>query len=181
MRERLHESGEMYLKVIERLTRGKSTVQPIEIAEELGYVKSSVSRAIKTPRGKGLITVNETNGVSLTPVRPQAGRSSCDHKYEVLRSLFVSIGAEERMAEEAACKIEHCVTDELCGLIALYTPEFQERREKPVPNTNESEEMYLETILRLEESGQESDLTNIARVMKVTKPAIIKARQNYAT
>ena len=46
-----------------------------------------------------------------------------------------------------------------------------------MPNTNESEEMYLETILRLEESGQESDLTNIARVMKVTKPAIIKARQ----
>ena len=50
MRERLHESGEMYLKVIERLTRGKSTVQPIEIAEELGYVKSSVSRAIKLLR-----------------------------------------------------------------------------------------------------------------------------------
>ena len=176
MRERLHESGEMYLKVIERLTRGKSTVQPIEIAEELGYVKSSVSRAIKLLRGKGLITVNETNGVSLTP----SGRRRAEqlrHKYEVLRSLFVSIGAEERMAEEAACKIEHCVTDALCGLIALYTPEFQERREKPVPNTNESEEMYLETILRLEESGQEPDLTNIAREMKVTKPAIIKARQ----
>ena len=99
------------------------------------------------------------------------------HKYEVLKSFFETIGADEDVAENAACKIEHCVTDELCGLIALYTPEFQERREKPVPNTNESEEMYLETILRLEESGQESDLTNIARVMKVTKPAIIKARQ----
>ena len=143
-------------------------MQPIEIAEELGYVKSSVSRAIKLLRGKGLITVNETNGVSLTP----SGRRRAEqvrHKYEVLKSFFETIGADEDVAENAACKIEHCVTDELCGLIALYTPEFQERREKPVPNTNESEEMYLETILRLEESGQESDLTNIARVMKVNE------------
>ncbi len=176
MRERTHESEEMYLKTIERLTRRKGTVQPVEISEELGYVKSCVSRAVKLLRSKGLITVNETNGISLTA----SGRRRAEqvrHKYEVLRVFFVSIGAEESVAEKAACKIEHCVTDELCGLIALYTPEFQERREKPVPNTNESEEMYLETILRLEESGQESDLTNIARVMKVTKPAIIKARQ----
>ena len=110
MRERLHESGEMYLKVIERLTRGKSTVQPIEIAEELGYVKSSVSRAIKLLRGKGLITVNATNGVSLTP----SGRRRAEqvrHKYEVLKSFFETIGADEDVAEHAACKIEHCVTD----------------------------------------------------------------------
>ena len=40
MRERTHESEEMYLKTIERLTRRKDTVQPVEISEELGYVKS---------------------------------------------------------------------------------------------------------------------------------------------
>ena len=176
MRERTHESEEMYLKTIERLTRRKDTVQPVEISEELGYVKSCVSRAVKLLRGKGLITVNETNGISLTA----SGRRRAEqvrHKYEVLKSFFETIGADADVAENAACKIEHCISEEMCGLIALHTPQVQEHKEKTLPNTNESVEMYLETILRLEERGQATDLTNVARVMKVSKPAIIKARQ----
>ena len=162
MRERTHESEEMYLKTIERLTRRKDTVQPVEISEELGYVKSCVSRAVKLLRGKGLITVNETNGISLTA----SGRRRAEqvrHKYEVLKSFFETIGADADVAENAACKIEHCISEEMCGLIALHTPQVQEHKEKTLPNTNESVEMYLETILRLEERGQATDLTNVAR------------------
>lgn len=179
MRERTHESEEMYLKTIERLTRRKGTVQPVEISEEVGYVKSCVSRAVKLLRSKGMIIVNETNGISLTASGRRRAEQVC-HKYEVLKSFFETIGADEDAAENAACKIEHCISEEMCGLIALYMSQPQEHREKTQPSTNESVEMYLETILRLEESGLTTSLTKVAKSMNVSKPAVCKARQKLS-
>ncbi|MBQ9579970.1 MAG: ArsR family transcriptional regulator, partial [Lachnospiraceae bacterium] len=51
----LQESGEMYLETIYVLSQSSSTVRAIDIGEELGYTKPSVSRALGVLRNEGLI------------------------------------------------------------------------------------------------------------------------------
>ena len=41
----LQESGEMYLETIYVLTQRSSSVRAIDVAEEMGYSKPSISRA----------------------------------------------------------------------------------------------------------------------------------------
>ena len=43
---RTHESEEMYLETILLLKQRKANVRSVDVVEELGYAKSSVSRAV---------------------------------------------------------------------------------------------------------------------------------------
>ena len=52
------ESEEMYLETILLLKKKKPTVRSVDIVEELGYAKSSVSRAVNLLMKNGFITVN---------------------------------------------------------------------------------------------------------------------------
>ena len=51
------ESEEMYLETILLLKKRKPTVRSVDIVEELGYAKSSVSRAVNLLMKNGFITV----------------------------------------------------------------------------------------------------------------------------
>ena len=42
----LHESAEMYLETIYTLTKARGSVRSIDVAEDMGYSKPSVSRAV---------------------------------------------------------------------------------------------------------------------------------------
>lgn len=50
-----NESQEMYLETILRLKKKKGSVRAIDIAEELGYSKPSVSRAVGIMKKDGFI------------------------------------------------------------------------------------------------------------------------------
>ena len=53
-----NESQEMYLETILRLKKKKGSVRAIDIAEELGYSKPSVSRAVGIMKKDGFIVVH---------------------------------------------------------------------------------------------------------------------------
>ena len=53
----LKESGEMYLETIYVLSQRKGFVRSIDVGEEMGYSKPSVSRAVGILRDGGYITV----------------------------------------------------------------------------------------------------------------------------
>ena len=42
----IHESGEMYLETIHTLSLGGKKVRSVDISEQMGYSKPSVSRAV---------------------------------------------------------------------------------------------------------------------------------------
>ena len=52
-----NESQEMYLETILKIKKRKGSVRAIEIAEELGYSKPSVSRAVGIMKKDGFIIV----------------------------------------------------------------------------------------------------------------------------
>lgn len=109
----------MYLETILLLSKKKPYVRSCDIVEELGYVKSSVSAAVKNLKDKGYLTVDGDNVLKLTP----SGKAHAESVYErhtVLTELLISVGADRALAEENACRIEHVISDELFSVIKEY-------------------------------------------------------------
>lgn len=107
----LKESGEMYLETIYLLSQKKNFVRAIDICEEMGYSKPSVSRAMGLLRDGGYINVAKDGGITLTDL----GLEVADRTYErhqVLSKFFISIGVNEEIAVNDACKIEHVISSE---------------------------------------------------------------------
>ena len=51
----LQESGEMYLETIYLLSKQKAAVRSVDVAEEMGYSKPSVSRAVGLLKNGGFL------------------------------------------------------------------------------------------------------------------------------
>lgn len=118
--KRTRESEEMYLETILLLHRGKPNVRAVDVGEELGYAKSSVSRGVNLLKSKGYIEIDHATG-NLTFT--EAGRKKAEGVYErhsVLTKALMKMGAEAHVAEENACRIEHVVSDEMMDVFKKF-------------------------------------------------------------
>ncbi|MBE6712085.1 MAG: metal-dependent transcriptional regulator [Ruminococcaceae bacterium] len=106
----LKPSGEMYLETIYVLTKEKSSVRSIDIAEHMGFSKPSVSRAVARLKEEKFIVVDEFGYITLT----EDGLSLAQMIYErhtVLTRVLMMLGVDEVTASEDACKIEHVISE----------------------------------------------------------------------
>ena len=114
-----HESQEMYLETILLLRMRKANVRSVDVVEELGYAKSSVSRAVNLLQSNGFIHIAERGDITLTP-EGQKKAEDIYAKHRVFTEAFIKMGAPSDVAEENACRIEHVVSDELFEIIKRY-------------------------------------------------------------
>ena len=118
--KRTRESEEMYLETILLLHRGKPNVRAVDVGEELGYAKSSVSRGVNLLKDRGYIEIDhETGNITFT----EAGKKKAEGIYErhsVLTKALMKMGAEEHVAEENACRIEHVVSEEMMQVFKKF-------------------------------------------------------------
>ena len=108
---KIKESAENYLETILMLSKKLPVVRAVDIANELGYKKSSVSIAMKHLRENNHITVTSSGFISLT----ESGRAIAEmiyERHEMLTKVLTSIGVPEEIAAEDACKIEHIISPE---------------------------------------------------------------------
>ncbi len=113
------ESEEMYLETILLLKQKSANVHAINVAEELGYSKPSVSRGMGLLVKKGYITIASGGEIQFT----EEGRIKAEGIYErhtVITKLLEMVGATREIAEENACRIEHVITPELFEIIKMY-------------------------------------------------------------
>lgn len=106
-----NESQEMYLETILKIQKRKGSVRSIEIAEELGYSKPSVSRAVGIMKKDGFIVVHTDGIIELT----DAGREKAENifaRHKSLTEALVKMGLSQKAAEENACRVEHVITEE---------------------------------------------------------------------
>lgn len=106
-----NESAENYLETILVLSQKKPVVRGVDIAEELGFKKSSVSVAMKNLREKEQIRVTPEGYIYLT----DSGRAIAEMIYErhqLLSRGLMSLGVDEQTATEDACRIEHVISQE---------------------------------------------------------------------
>lgn len=115
----INESAENYLETILMLSRQKPVVRSVDIANELGFKKSSVSVAMKHLRENGHITVTEEGYIYLT----ESGKAIADmvyERHEIISSCLEMLGVDKAIADEDACKVEHIISKESFDAIKKY-------------------------------------------------------------
>lgn len=115
----MNESAENYLETILILSKSHPVVRSVDIAEELGFKKSSVSVAMKNLREKEHITVTKEGFIYLT----ESGKEIADmiyERHEVLSGWLVSLGVEPKIATGDACRIEHVISKESFNAIKKH-------------------------------------------------------------
>jgi Mn-dependent DtxR family transcriptional regulator len=83
----------------------------VDIADELGFKKSSVSVAMKNLREKEQITVTREGYIYLT----DSGREIAEmiyERHELLTDWLVRLGVDKETAAQDACRIEHVISKE---------------------------------------------------------------------
>lgn len=121
------ESVEDYLETILLLSKRLSEVRSIDIANELGYSKPSVSVAMKNLKAKNYITVADNGYITLT----QEGKNLAESVYErhsLLCGWLVRLGVNPETAAADACKMEHDISQEsfeaIKGCILQFYPDI---------------------------------------------------------
>ena len=107
----IHESAEDYLETILILGERNPYVRSIDIVNEMGFSKPSVSIAMKNLREKNHITVTDAGFIYLT----DSGREIAEMIYERhkwISETLISLGVPAEIASEDACRIEHVISKE---------------------------------------------------------------------
>ena len=115
----VNESAENYLETILVLSQTLPVVRSVDIANELGFKKSSVSVAMKNLREKKHITVTDAGFIYLT----ESGKKIAEmirERHQLLTAWLTKLGVPEDIASEDACKLEHVLSAESFEAIKRY-------------------------------------------------------------
>lgn len=106
-----NESAENYLETILILSKSRPVVRSVDIAEELGFKKSSVSVAMKNLREKHQITVTREGFIYLTETGKQIAEMIYE-RHQFLSEWLISLGVDPQIAVRDACRMEHVISPE---------------------------------------------------------------------
>ncbi|MBP3611167.1 MAG: metal-dependent transcriptional regulator [Lachnospiraceae bacterium] len=118
----INESAENYLETILILSKRLPVVRSVDIANELGFKKSSVSIAMKHLREDHHITVSDAGFITLT----ESGRAIAEmifERHELISDWLIRMGVSKETALEDACKMEHVISAESFEAIKKFIAE----------------------------------------------------------
>ena len=117
----------MYLEAIYVLSRTKSFVRSIDVSEYRNFSKPSVSRAIGLLKEGGYVLMDRDGALTLT----EAGKAVAEKIYDrhqTLTRFLVLLGVDEAIAQEDACRIEHCISDESFYAVKNHTMRLEHEK-----------------------------------------------------
>ena len=115
----IKESAENYLESILMIKKEKGFARSIDVANDLGFSKPSVSVAMKNFREEGYIVIDDEGHISLT----EKGLEIAERVYErhqVIANALILIGVDEKTAYEDSCKIEHDISEQTFEKLKEY-------------------------------------------------------------
>lgn len=119
----MHEASENYLETIYILMLKSSRVRAVDVANELGYSKASVSNGIRVLKQEGYVINGEGTALELT----EKGRFMAEKIFErhMVLTKFLEKYAQvsTEIAEKDACKIEHIISEEVFGGLKKHVSE----------------------------------------------------------
>ena len=120
LREMIKSSSlEDYLKCILALKKKNSVVRSVDIAEEMGVTKPSVSNAMKKLREQELIYFGSEGHIFFT----DEGRMAAEkifNKHSMLSKLLRIAGVNQDIADKEACMMEHAICDKTYECLDEY-------------------------------------------------------------
>ncbi|MFR7654126.1 metal-dependent transcriptional regulator [Monoglobus pectinilyticus] len=108
---KIMESAENYLETILVLSNKGDKVRSIDIVTETGYTKPSISRAVKSLKESGYISVDVHGYIDLLPSGRAIAEKICE-RHRFLSKYLMKIGVSEETALTDACRIEHVISEE---------------------------------------------------------------------
>ena len=93
------------------MSKAHPVVRSVDVAEELGFKKSSVSVAMKNLRENGYISMDRDGYITLE----EPGLRIAETIYErhtFLTGFLVCLGVSSETAAEDACRMEHVISPE---------------------------------------------------------------------
>ena len=119
----IHESAEDYLESILILQKRLGQVRSIDIVNELGYSKPSISIAMKKLRESGHILTDEEGYITLTDLGLQVAERIYE-RHQLLTAVLVSLGVSPEVAAADACKIEHDLSEETFACLKAHVERY---------------------------------------------------------
>ena len=124
----MHESGEDYIETIYLLKKRNGSVRSVDVAQELGFSRPSVSRAVSLLKENGYISMTQDGFLELTKEGEQKAESVYDRHTNLTDFLILTTGVDEKTAETDACRIEHIISQDTFLGIKKYLREYGQNR-----------------------------------------------------
>jgi Mn-dependent DtxR family transcriptional regulator len=115
----IRKSAEDYLEMMLMLKEKHGYIRSVDIADELGVKKPSVSYATKRLRENGYITMDSDSYITLTETGMQIAMRMYE-RHRTLTDLLVALGVDGDVAREDACKIEHDLSEQSFDAICRH-------------------------------------------------------------
>lgn len=135
------ESGETYLETIllikERTQSG--LVRAVDIANELGFSKPSVSRALGQLKDKGLINIEFSGAIVFTPEGLEYAKKVFERHRILTYFLRYVLSVPAVQAEQDACRMEHVISDITVDRMVMFLKEnnlYTEELSKGIDDNN---------------------------------------------
>jgi Mn-dependent DtxR family transcriptional regulator len=116
----IQESGENYLETILILHNKNGSVRSIDIANELGYTKASISRAMSILKKAEYIAMEKTGEIVLTEKGIEKANSVYERHRLISRYLVLTLNIDKSIADQDACRIEHVISQETFNKIKEF-------------------------------------------------------------
>ena len=120
----IHQSAEDYLETILMLNQRMGRVRSIDVVNELGYTKASVSIAMKKLRENGYISMAADGTITLNDSGLEVA-SRVYGRHKTLTRLFTLLGVSPEIAAEDACKVEHDLNEETFARIKEFVQKHE--------------------------------------------------------
>lgn len=123
----IKESQENYLETILVLEKKNGYVRSIDIANELGFSKPSVSVAMKNFKNEGYIETDDSGRITLT----QKGRKIAENVYdrhEIIAKVLMLLGVTPETAYEDSCRIEHDISEETYEKLKEHVENYEKQK-----------------------------------------------------
>ena len=104
-------AAEDYLEAMLMMQQKHGYIRSIDIAEQLGVTKPSVTYTTKRLRENGYITMDRDGLITLTPSGMDIAARMLD-RHHTLTKFLMELGVDAKTAEEDACKMEHDISEQ---------------------------------------------------------------------
>lgn len=109
---RIQESGENYLETILILRNRNEFVRSIDVANELGFTKASVSRAMSILKKAGYLVMEQNGNLVLTDSGDKRASAIYERHTMIAQFLQLTLGVDSKTAAQDSCRIEHIISEE---------------------------------------------------------------------
>ena len=118
-------ASEDYLEAMLMMKEKHGYIRSIDVAEQLGVTKPSVTYTTKRLRENGYITMDKTGLITLEPSGLAIAQEMLD-RHRTLTDFLVRLGVDRDTAETDACKIEHDISPQTFAAICRHAQEHKD-------------------------------------------------------